>query len=85
MDQEVAKRLGIKAEPVKRQILKLAIKTTGQIETLPSQKAKVTTPIKGTILALLVEPNQKVEAGQSVAVLSSPELAGLQVEAIAKQ
>ena len=85
VDQEVAKRLGIKAEPVKRQILKLAIKTTGQIETLPSQKAKVTTPIKGTILALLVEPNQKVEAGQPVAVLSSPELAGLQVDAIAKQ
>ena len=85
VDQEVAKRLGIKAEPVKRQILKLAIKTTGQIETLPSQKAKVTTPIKGTILALLVEPNQKVEAGQPVAVLSSPELAGLQVEAITKQ
>ncbi len=85
VDQEVAKRLGIKAEPVKRQTLKLAIKTTGQIETLPSQKAKVTTPIKGTILALLVEPNQKVEAGQPVAVLSSPELAGLQVEAIAKQ
>ncbi|TYQ23303.1 efflux RND transporter periplasmic adaptor subunit [Pseudanabaena sp. UWO311] len=85
VDQEAAKRLGIKAEPVKRQTLKLAIKTTGQIETLPSQKAKVTTPIKGTILALLVEPNQKVEAGQPVAVLSSPELAGLQVEAIAKQ
>jgi cobalt-zinc-cadmium efflux system membrane fusion protein len=85
VDQEVAKRLGIKAEPVKRQTLKLAIKTTGQIETLPSQKAKVTTPIKGTILALLVEPNQKVEAGQPVAVLSSPELAGLQVDAIAKQ
>ncbi|WP_103669814.1 efflux RND transporter periplasmic adaptor subunit [Pseudanabaena sp. BC1403] len=85
VDQEVAKRLGIKTEPVKRQILKLAIKTTGQIETLPSQKAKVTTPIKGTILALLVEPNQKVEAGQPVAILSSPELAGLQVDAIAKQ
>jgi len=85
VDQEVAKRLGIKVEPVKRQALKLALKTTGQIETLPSQKAKVTTPIKGTILALLVEPNQKVEAGQPVAVLSSPELATLKVEAIAKQ
>jgi cobalt-zinc-cadmium efflux system membrane fusion protein len=85
VDQEVANRLGIKVTPVKRQVLKLAIKTTGQIETLPSQKAKVTTPIKGTILALLVEPNQKVEAGQPVAVLSSPELAALKVEAIAKQ
>lgn len=85
VDQEVAKRLGIKVEPVKSQALKLALKTTGQIETLPSQKAKVTTPIKGTILALLVEPNQKVEAGQPVAVLSSPELAALKVEAIAKQ
>lgn len=85
VDQEVAKRLGITVEAVKRQALKLSIKTTGQIETLPSQKAKVTTPIKGTILALLVEPNQKVEAGQPLAVLSSPELAELQVDAIAKQ
>ena len=85
VDQEVAKRLGITVEAVKRQALKLSIKTTGQIETLPSQKAKVTTPIKGTILALLVEPNQKVESGQPLAVLSSPELAELQVDAIAKQ
>jgi cobalt-zinc-cadmium efflux system membrane fusion protein len=85
VDQEVAKRLGITVEAVKRQALKLSIKTTGQIETLPSQTAKVTTPIKGTILALLVEPNQKVEAGQPLAVLSSPELAELQVDAIAKQ
>jgi cobalt-zinc-cadmium efflux system membrane fusion protein len=85
VDQEVAKRLGIKAESVKRQVLKLGIKTTGQVEILPSQKAKITTPIKGTILALLVEPNQKVEAGQPVAVLSSPELAELRVNAIDKQ
>ncbi|MEA5621024.1 efflux RND transporter periplasmic adaptor subunit [Cronbergia sp. UHCC 0137] len=80
VDQETAKRLGIKVEPVKRQQLALAIKTTGQIETLPSQKVEVTTPISGAkVVELLVEPGAKVQKGQPVAVVSSLDLVELRV------
>ena len=85
VDDEVAKSLGIKVEPVKQQPLRFGIQTTGQIETLPNQQVKVTTPIKGTIVRLLVEPGALVKAGQPVAILSSPEIADLRVNALEKQ
>ena len=85
VDDEVARSLGIKVEPVKLQPLRFGIQTTGQIETLPNQQAKVTTPIKGTIVRLLVEPGALVKAGEPVAILSSPEIADLRVNALEKQ
>ena len=85
VEDEVAKSLGIKVETVKQQPLKFGIQTTGQIETLPNRQVKVTTPIKGTIVNLLVEPGALVQAGQPVAILSSPELADLRVSALEKK
>ncbi len=81
VDEQTAKRLGIKVESVKRQRLDIGIKTTGKIETLPSQKVEVTTPISGAKVAeLLVEPGARVTKGQSVAVLTSPDFVNLRVE-----
>ncbi len=73
VDAQTANRLGIKTEPAKRQPLAVGIKTTGQIETLPSQKVEVTTPITGAkVIELLVEPGATVIKGQPVAVLPEP-------------
>jgi membrane fusion protein, heavy metal efflux system len=81
VDAQTSQRLGIKVEPVKRQPLAVSIKSTGQIETLPSQEAQVTTPIAGAkVVELLVEPGTVVKRGQPVAVVSSPELVSLRVE-----
>jgi cobalt-zinc-cadmium efflux system membrane fusion protein len=81
VDAETAQQLGIKVEPVKSQPLALGIKATGQIETLPSQRVEVTTPISGAkVVELLVEPGARVQKGQPVAVLTSPDLVSLRVE-----
>ncbi|MBW4613859.1 MAG: efflux RND transporter periplasmic adaptor subunit [Desmonostoc vinosum HA7617-LM4] len=81
VDADTSKRLGIKVEPVQRQKLAIGIKTTGQIETLPSQKVEVTTPIQGArVVELLVEPGASVTKGQPVAVVTSPDLVTLRVE-----
>lgn len=85
VDAETAKRLEIKVEPVTRQRLAVGIKTTGQIETLPSKKVEVTAPVPGTIVELLVEPGASVKVGQPVAVLSSPDLVELRVESQEKR
>ncbi len=85
VDAQTAKRLGIKVEPVRRTTLTVGIKTTGQIETLPSKKVEVTAPIAGTVVELLVEPGAVVKRGQPVAVLSSPELVELRVQSQEKQ
>jgi membrane fusion protein, heavy metal efflux system len=81
VDADTAKRLGIKVELVQRQKLAVGIKTTGQIETLPNQKVEVTTPIQGAkVVELLVEPGASVTKGQSLAVVTSPDLVTLRVE-----
>jgi cobalt-zinc-cadmium efflux system membrane fusion protein len=85
VDAETAKRLGIKVEPVKRQQLAIGIKTTGQIETLPSKKVEVTAPIPGKVVELLVEPGAAVKVGQPVAVVSAPDLVELRVNSLEKR
>ncbi|MCA1994368.1 MAG: efflux RND transporter periplasmic adaptor subunit, partial [Coleofasciculus sp. S288] len=85
VDTETAKRLGIKVEPIKRQQLAIGIKTTGQIETLPSKKVEVSVPIPGKVVELLVEPGASVKAGQPVAVLAAPDLVELRVESQEKR
>ncbi|MBD2307274.1 efflux RND transporter periplasmic adaptor subunit [Chroococcidiopsis sp. FACHB-1243] len=86
VDAETAKRLGIKVEPVNRQRLAVGLKTTGQIETLPNKQVEVTTPISGAKVAqLLVQPGASVQAGQPVAVISTPDLVELRVTSQEKQ
>ncbi|PAX51480.1 efflux RND transporter periplasmic adaptor subunit [Brunnivagina elsteri] len=86
VDAETANRLGIKTEQAKKQFLTVGIKTTGQIETLPSQKVEVTTPITGAkVVELLVEPGATVRKGQPVAVVTSPDLVTLRVESQEKR
>jgi len=63
-------RLGL-VEPVSRQRLAFGIKTTGQIESLPNQQVEVTTPVRGTVTRLLVQPGDQVSAGQAVAIATS--------------
>jgi cobalt-zinc-cadmium efflux system membrane fusion protein len=82
VDAETTKRLGLKVEAVSRQRLAFGIKTTGQIESLPNQQVEVTTPIKGTVTRLLVQPGDTVRVGQAVAVMTSPELAELRTTAL---
>jgi cobalt-zinc-cadmium efflux system membrane fusion protein len=82
VDAATARRMGLKVEPVSRQRLAFGIKTTGQIETLPNQQVEVTTPVGGTLIRLLVRPGETVEAGQPVAVMTSPDLAQLRTTAL---
>lgn len=82
VDAETAKRLGLKVESVTRQRLAFGIKTTGQIEALPNQQVEVTTPVKGTVIRLLVNPGDRVTTGQAVAIMTSPELAELRTTAL---
>ncbi|XHX77168.1 MAG: efflux RND transporter periplasmic adaptor subunit [Stenomitos frigidus ULC029] len=82
VDAETAKRLELKVEAVSRQRLAFGIKTTGQIESLPNQQVEVTTPVRGTVTRLLVQPGDRVSVGQAVAIMTSPELAELRTTAL---
>lgn len=82
VDTDTARRMGLKVESVSRQRLAFGLKTTGQLETLPNQQVEVTTPVGGTVIRLLVRPGETVAAGQSVAIMTSPELAELRTTAL---
>ncbi len=82
VDVDTARRMALKVEPVARQQLAFGIKTTGQIELLPNQQVEVTTPVGGTVIRLLVRPGDAVNAGQPVAIMTSPELAELRTRAL---
>jgi membrane fusion protein, heavy metal efflux system len=85
VDAETAKKLGIEVEAVSSQRLNIAIKTTGQIETLPNQKVEVKAPVDGILAQLLVKPGDRVKKSQPIAVLSSSELGQLRVDALGNQ
>lgn len=82
VEVDTSRRLGIQVESVTRQRLALGIKTTGQIEALPNQKVDVTTPVGGTVVRLLVNPGDRVQRGQTVAIMTSPDLANLRTQAL---
>jgi membrane fusion protein, heavy metal efflux system len=85
VDVAIAERMGLKVEAVSRQRLAFGINTTGQIEAPPNQQVEVTTPVGGTVLRLLVKPGDRVNTGQPVAVMTSPELAELRTTALDRQ
>ncbi len=80
VDAGTAKQMGLKVEPVSRQRLPFGVQTTGQIETLPNKRVQVTNPTGGTVIQMFVQPGDKVQAGQAIALLSSPDLASLRTE-----
>ncbi|MFM7427618.1 MAG: efflux RND transporter periplasmic adaptor subunit, partial [Elainella sp.] len=64
VDPVAAERMGIRVEPAAPQQFSLAIRTTGQIEALPNQQVKVTAPLTGTVVRLLIQPGERVQRGQ---------------------
>ncbi|MCU0527323.1 MAG: efflux RND transporter periplasmic adaptor subunit [Elainella sp. Prado103] len=82
IDPTTADRIGLKVEPVTRQSLAFGLSATGQIEAAPSRRVEVTNPVGGTVIKLLVEPGDRIRAGQPLAVITSGELAELRVEAL---
>jgi len=75
------KRLGLKVEPVSRQRL-LGIKPLDKLNHRPTNRLEVTTPVRGTVTRLLVQPGDQVSAGQAAAIMTSPELAELRTTAL---
>lgn len=82
VDGTTVERIGLKVESVTRQVLAFGIKATGQIEASPDRRVRVTNPVGGMVIKLLVEPGNTVKAGQPLAVITSGELAELRVNAL---
>jgi cobalt-zinc-cadmium efflux system membrane fusion protein len=82
VDPKTARELQIQTETVRRQRLATSIGVTGQIEVPPDRQVEIANPIPGKVTELLVKPGDRVEKGQSVAILTSPELVRSRVDAL---
>ncbi len=85
VDETTAQQMGIRVESINSSLQKTGIKTTGQIETLFDQQVEVNATTGGKVVELLVQPGDRVEKGQPLAVISSFELLELRVESQDRQ
>ncbi len=85
VDTATAQQLGIKTEVITARLLAVSLKATGVIEMAPNRQALVTAPVRGKLVALMVEPGSSVQAGQPIATLTSAELTDLRVTAQEKR
>ncbi|MDC0834039.1 efflux RND transporter periplasmic adaptor subunit [Geitlerinema sp. CS-897] len=85
VEPDAIDRLGIRVETLTSRLMDVGITVTGEIEATPDARVEVTSPVAGTLVQLLVEPGETVVRGEPLAVLSSPELAGLAVDAQRQQ
>lgn len=74
------KGTGIETREVKEETVDDVVRTTGQIEELPSSHFDVNSPVQGKVLSVLVDLGAMVQAGQSLATIQSTEIAKLQSE-----
>src|SRR3989338_2595132 len=74
------KGTGIETKEVKEETVDDVVRTTGQIEELPSSHFDVNSPVQGKVISVLVDLGTMVNAGQSLAVIQSTDIAKLQSE-----
>ena len=70
----------LKTHKVEKQLLTQKVHVNGYLETPPNQKAEVSTFVTGYISTIKVLIGEKVQKGQVLAVLKSPEYLKLQQE-----
>lgn len=85
VDETTARQMGIRVESIERRFQGTGIKTTGQLETLFDQQVEVKTTTAGKVVKLLVQPGDRVEQGQPLAIVSSLELLELRVDSLDRQ
>jgi multidrug efflux pump subunit AcrA (membrane-fusion protein) len=70
----------LKTEPAERASLGMTLKAAGRVSANLNQTAKVTTTLEGRLTRLNFDLNDRVKAGDVVALLESPELLGKPLE-----
>lgn len=74
------KVLNIETATIKEIEVDEKVRTTGQIEEIPTNHFDVNTPVQGRVSSILIQLGDKVRAGQGLAVIESTEIAKLQAD-----
>lgn len=82
LDKSAVKILGIESQEIREELLNEVIKTTGQIEEIPSKHFDVNSPVQGKVASILAELGDFVKAGQPLAVIQSTSIANVQSDIV---
>jgi cobalt-zinc-cadmium efflux system membrane fusion protein len=74
------KVLNVETATIKEIEVDEKVRTTGQIEEIPTNHFDVNTPVQGRVSSILVKLGDRVRAGQGLAVIESTEIAKLQAD-----
>lgn len=82
MPSDVAEKIEIRTEPVKRRKLNLALHVTGQIKPDVGKEVNVNTRFSGRVTDVMVKPGEMVRIGQPLAKVDSRQITDLQAELV---
>ena len=74
------KGTGVETREVKEETVDDVVRTTGQIEELPSSHFDVNSPVQGKVISIPVDLGTMVSEGQVLTIIQSTEIAKLQSE-----
>ena len=74
------KALNIETSTIEETEIEEKVRTTGQIEEIPTNHFDVNSPVQGTVASVLVTLGDKVKVRQALAVIQSTEITKLQAE-----
>lgn len=74
LTEEGKSAIGIEVRAAEQRALPGRITTSGKLESIPTQEYVQHAPVSGRVEKVLLQPGQYVQAGQTIALLSSPEL-----------
>ncbi|UFP95740.1 efflux RND transporter periplasmic adaptor subunit [Gloeobacter morelensis] len=81
IEPQMQRALGLKVATVGERPVRAGLVVNGQIEAIPGRSAQINAPVAGRVVRLQVQRGRAVRAGQSLAVLDSPEVRTLALEA----
>lgn len=80
LSKETAKDIGLEVQTVGPQIIADVFEADGMVDVPPARRSVVASPLSGTIVRILVDRGQAVQAGDVIAEVRSLELQSLQME-----
>lgn len=82
LSDSARRAIGLETTTVHLQPISVSISTVGKVEAIPTREFVQHAPLSGRVTQVLVKPGDRVAAGQTLAILNSPEINVLAAETL---
>lgn len=85
LSSDAIKNIGIAIEPAEIKKVSFHLKYNGIVKAIPSKSFFVASPVKGRVIDIFVDQNQTIKQGQKLSIISSQDVAEVQLDLAEKQ